>query len=149
MENDFKSLIAEMIIMIIIIIIVIPICVNASHNYNEKKSSIQQHNNIMVDIKNIDSNMYLDINNYNKDKKIINLIMKTTKFSNEYIIKLDDKEYNLKDIPHTEDKDYYYFNLGSYQIKKAKQIKMSLKLLGDEIYDDSITYSFIAEAANR
>ena len=145
MEKDIKSLVAEIILMIIITIIVIPICVNASHNYNEKKNNIQQHNDITVDINNIDSNMYVNINNYNKNKKVINLIMKTTKFSNEYSIKLDDKEYNLKEFAHTEDKENYYFNLGSYEIKKNK----NKKVIGDEIYDDSITYSFIAEAANR
>lgn len=148
MEKDQKSLIAELLLMIIIILIVIPICVNASRNYNEKKSTIQQYNNIALDIKSIDSNRYVNVNNYNKNKKVINLIMKTTKFSNEYLIKLDDKEYQLKDIPHTEDKDYYYFNLGSYEVKKVKNIKFSLKLIGEEIYDDSITYSFIAEVAN-
>ncbi len=148
MEKDFKSLIAEIILMVIIMLIIIPICVNASHNYNVKKSTIQQYNNISIDIRRIDSNMYVNINNYNKDKKVINLIMKTTKFSNEYIVNLNDKEYHLKDIPHTEDKYYYYFNLGSYEIKKVKDIKFSLKLLGDEIYDDSISYSFVAEVAN-
>ena len=148
MIKDQKSLIAEIVLMITILLIIVPICVNASHNYNEKKSTIQQYNNIALDIKSIDSSKYVNINNYNKNKKVINLIMKTTKFSNEYIIKLDDKEYQLKDIPHTEDKDYYYFNLGSYEVKKVKNIKFSLNIIGEEIYDDSITYSFVAEVAN-
>ena len=148
MKKDFKSLIAEIILMIVIMLIVIPICVNASHNYNEKKSHIQQYNNIAIDIKNNNSNNYININNYNKDKKVINLVMKTTKFSNEYVVKLNDKEYNLKDIPHTEDKENYYFNLGSYEVKKVTNIRFSMSLVGDEIYDDSITYSFVAEVAN-
>ncbi len=147
-EKNYKYFIAELILMFIIMFIIIPICVNASHNYNEKKSNIQQYNNISIDINRINSNMFVNINNYNKDKKVINLIMKTTKFSNDYLVVIDDKEYNLKDIPHTEDKDNYYFNLGSYEIKKVANVKFSLKLIGDEIYDDSITYSFVAEVAN-
>ena len=148
MNKDYKTLVAEIVLMIIIMLIVIPICVNASNNYNEKKSNIQQYNNIAIDINRIDSNTYVNINNYNKDKKVINLIMKTTKFSNEYIVKLDDKEYSLKDIPHTEDKEKYYFNLGSYEVKKETSIKFAMSLVGNEIYDDSITYSFVAEVAN-
>ncbi len=148
MNKDLKSLTAEVVLFIIIMLIIVPICVNASHNYNEKKSNIQQYNNISIDIKRIDSNKYVIVNNYNKNKKIINLIMKTTKFSNEYIIKLDDKEYYLKDIPYTEDEENYYFNLGSYEIDKVNNIKFSLELSGDRIYDDSITYSFLAEVAN-
>ena len=148
MEKDFRYLVAESILMIFFLMIIIPICVNASHNYNEKKSTIQQYNNIAIDISRNDSNMFVNINNYNDEKKVINLIMKTTKFSNEYLVALDDKQYNLKDIPYTEDKDNYYFNLGSYKIDKVKNIKFSLKLLGAEIYDDSITYSFLAEVAN-
>ena len=148
MEKDFRSLVAEIILMIIIMLIVIPICVNASHNYEEKKSNIQQYNNVSIDIKRVDSDMYVNINNYNKDKKVINLIMKTTKFSNEYDVTLNDNKYHLKDIPYTEDKDYYYFNLGSFEINKVKNIKFSMNLLGDEVYDDSITYSFLAEVAS-
>lgn len=147
-DKKVKSAIAELILMVIIILIIVPICVNASHNYNSKKTSIQQYSNISIDIKRIDSDMYININNYNKDKKVINLIMKTTKFSNEYLVKLDDKEYHLKDIPYIEDKNNYYFNLGSYEVKKNIDVKFSLKLIGDEIYDDSITYSFVAEVAN-
>lgn len=148
MKNDVKSLTAEVVLMIIILLIVVPICVNASNNYKEKKASIQQYNNVSIDIKYEDSNMFVNINNYNKKKKVINLIMRTTKFSNEYMIKLDDKEYYLKDIPHTEDNDNYYFNLGSYKVNKVQNIKFAMSLVGDEIYDDSITYSFVAEVAN-
>ncbi|MBR3161911.1 MAG: hypothetical protein IKF19_04195 [Bacilli bacterium] len=147
-KNSLKFLVAEIVLMIMIMLIIIPICVNASHNYKEKKSNIQQYNNIAIDIKYIDSNKYVNVSNYNDEKKVINLIMKTTKFSNEYIVYLDDKEYRLNDIPHTEDKDYYYFNLGSYEVRKVTSVKFSLNLLGDEIYDDSITYSFVAEVAN-
>ncbi|MEE3342535.1 MAG: hypothetical protein VZS44_00380 [Bacilli bacterium] len=148
MKNNVKSLMAEVVLLIIILLIVVPICVNASNNYKEKTSRIQQYNNVSIDIKYQDSDMYVNVNNYNKEKKVINLIMKTTKFSNEYVIKLDGKEYNLKDVPHTEDKDNYYFNLGSYKVKKVENIKFAMSLVGDEIYDDSITYSFIAEVAN-
>ena len=148
MRDDVKSLKIEIILMVIILLIIIPICVNASHNYKEKKTGIQQYSNVSIDIKYQDSNMYINVNNYNKKRKVVNLIMKTTKFSNEYIIKLDDKEYNLKDIPYTEDEEHYYFNLGSYKVDRVERIKFAMSLVGDDIYDDSITYSFVAEAAN-
>ena len=148
MNNDIKSLRVEIILMVLILLIIIPICVNASHNYSKKKSSIQQYNNVSIDIKYQDSAMFINVNNYNKNKKVVNLIMRTTKFSNEYVIELDGKEYNLKDIPYTEDDDHYYFNLGVYKVDKVKKIKFAMSILGDDIYDDSITYSFVAEAAN-
>ena len=148
MDKDIKALIAHIIVMIVILIIISCICINANRDYNMKKNSIQQYNNVVIDIKNNDSKMYVNVNNYNKDKKVINLILKTSKFSNEYRVGLDDMEYNLNTVPRTEDKEYYYFDLGSYEIVKTKSIKFSLDLVGDDVYDDSITYSFVAEVAN-
>ena len=148
MENEIKALIAHVVIMIVILIVISCICITANKDYNMKKNSIQQYNNVVVDIKNNDSKMYVNVNNYNKDKKIINLILKTSKFSNEYKIGLDDSEYNLNMVPRTEDGEHYYFNLGSYEVIKTKSIKFSMDLVGDNVYDDSITYSFVAEVAN-
>lgn len=148
MEKDKKTLICEIILMFIIIIITIPICVNASNSYINKKKNIQKYNNISVNIEYKNKNMLVNINNYNKSKKVVNLILKTSKFSNEYIVILDGIEYNLKDVVYSEDDENYYFNLGSYEILKQKNIEFSMKLASDNIYDDSITYSFITEVAN-
>ena len=63
MIDDVKSLKVEVVLMIIILLIIIPICVNASHNYKEKKTSIQQYSNVSIDIKYQDSNMFINVNN--------------------------------------------------------------------------------------
>lgn len=140
MDKDIKKLICEIILMVIIIIITIPICVNASNNYKK----MQNYNNISINIENKNNNKTIKIKNYNVEKKF-NLILKTSKFSNEYKITLDGVDYNLKDVVYSEDQENYYFNLGSYEIKNNKNINFSMELSGNYIYDDNISYSFLAE----
>ena len=108
MDNDIKKLICEIILMILIIIITIPICVNASNNYTNKKENMQKYNNISIDIENKNQYKTIKLKNYNTEKKVFNLILKTSKFSNEYKITLDGIEYNLKDIVYSEDQTNYY-----------------------------------------
>lgn len=148
MDKDTKTLICDVILLLLIMAISIPICVNASRDYNKKKYSLQSDSNISVSISNENSNFFVSIYNYNSKSKTVNLILKTSKFSNDYNITLDDKVYNLKEIARTEDDNYYYFYLGSYKIKKHKQIKFDLNLIGDEVYDDSIQYGFLTETLN-
>lgn len=147
-DDEIKRLIVEIIAVIILFIIAVPICVNASNNYNEKKNNMQKYNNIVVDISDTNSSKIVTINNYNNKKKTVNLILKTSKFYDEYMVKIDDKEYLLRDIVYSEDDNYYYFNLGSYEVKDKKEINFDLELVGNEIYDDCISYSFLAEVAN-
>ena len=147
-DDEIKRLIVEIITVIILFIIAVPICVNASNNYNEKKNNMQKYNNIVVDISDINSSKIVTINNYNNKKKTVNLILKTSKFYDEYMVKIDDEEYLLRDIVYSEDDNYYYFNLGSYEVKDKKDIDFNLELIGNEIYDDCISYSFLAEVAN-
>lgn len=147
-DDEIKRLIVEIITFIILFIIAVPICVNASNNYNEKKNNMQKYNNIVVDISDINSSKIVTINNYNNKKKTVNLILKTSKFYDEYMVKIDDEEYLLRDIVYSEDDNYYYFNLGSYEVKDKKEIDFKLELIGNEIYDDCISYSFLAEVAN-
>ena len=147
-DDEIKRLIVEIIAVIILFIIAVPICVNASNNYNEKKNNMQKYNNIVVDISDINSSKIVTINNYNNKKKTVNLILKTSKFYDEYMVKIDDEEYLLRDIVYSEDDNYYYFNLGSYEVKDKKEIDFNLELIGNEIYDDCISYSFLAEVAN-
>lgn len=147
-DDEIKRLIVEIITVIILFIIAVPICVNASNNYNEKKNNMQKYNNIVVDISDINSSKIVTINNYNNKKKTVNLILKTSKFYDEYMVKIDDEEYLLRDIVYSEDDNYYYFNLGSYEVKDKKEIDFKLELIGNEIYDDCISYSFLAEVAN-
>lgn len=148
MDKDMKTLICDVILLLLIMVISVPICVNASRDYNKKKYSLQSDSNISVSISNEDSNFFVSIYNYNSKSKTVNLILKTSKFSNDYNISLDDKVYNLKEIARTEDDNFYYFYLGSYKIKKHKQIKFDLNLVGDEVYDDSIQYGFLTESLN-
>ena len=148
MDKDVKALICDIILLLLIMVISIPICVNASRDYNKKKYVLQSDNNISVSISNENSNFFVNIYNYNSRSKTVNLILKTSKFSNNYNITLDDKFNNLDEIARIEDDNYYYFYLGSYKIKKHKQIKFDLNLMGDEVYDDSIKYSFLTEALN-
>lgn len=148
MDKDVKTLICEIILMIIMLMIIIPICVNASNSYSNKKENMQKYNNIAVNISNNKSNMIVTINNYNKKKMVVNLILKTSKFSNNYMVQLDDKKYDLSDVVYTEDDNNYYFNLGSYEVDNSVDVEFQLNLVGNEIYDDSITYSFLTEVAN-
>ena len=147
-DDEIKRLIVEIITVIILFIIAVPICVNASNNYNEKKNNMQKYNNIVVDISDINSSKIVTINNYNNKKKTVNLILKTSKFYDVYMVKIDDEEYLLRDIVYSEDDNYYYFNLGSYEVKDKKDIDFNLELIGNEIYDDCISYSFLAEVEN-
>lgn len=148
MDKDMKTLICEIILMFIIIIVTIPICVNASHNYNNKKDNMQKYTNMSVNIEYKSKKMLVNIDNYNDDKRVVNLILKTSKFSNEYMVNIDGVEYNLNEIVYTEDDNNYYFNLGSYEINKRRAVEFSMNLVGEDIYDDSITYSFMVEVAN-
>jgi hypothetical protein len=148
MDKDVKTLLCDILLLLLIMVVVVPICVNASNNYNDKKDNMQRYNNVGVNISNGKSGMVVNITNNNSKKVVINLILKTTKFSNSYVVKVDGKEYNLSNVPYSEDEDYYYFNLGSYEVKDTVSINFELNLVGDNIYDDSITYSFLTEVIN-
>lgn len=148
MDKDVKTLLCEIVLMLLIIIVVIPICVHASNSYNDKKENMQKYNNVAVNISNDKSGMVVNIDNNNPKKVVFNLILKTTKFSNSYAVKIGDREYNLSEIEYSEDNNYYYFNLGSYEVKDNIAIDFQLNLVGEDIYDDSITYSFLTEVIN-
>ena len=51
-------------------------------------------------------------------------------------------------MSYSEDDDNYYYSLGNYVVKDKVKVTFDLKILGDAIYDDSVTYSFLAEAVN-
>ena len=148
LDRDVRTLLCEIIIMILIIAVTVPICVNATNRYNSKKNNMEKYTNIGINVSNKNSDMIVTLDNKNKGEVVVNLILKTTKFSNNYSILLDDKEYNLNQIEYSEDDNNYYFNLGSYRFKDSIDVKFKLFLVGNDIYDDSITYSFIAEVIN-
>ena len=148
LDRDVRTLLCEIIIMVLIIAITVPICVNASNRYNSKKNNMEKYTNVGINISNKNSGMIVTLNNKNKHDVVVNLILKTTKFSNNYSIKLDDKDYNLSEIEYSEDDSNYYFNLGSYKVEDSVDVNFKLYLVGNDIYDDSITYSFIAEVVN-
>ena len=51
----------------------------------------------------------------------------------------------LKIKEDTEDEEYYYYNLGVYEISEYREFEFRLIATGDGIYDDDIIYSFMTE----
>ena len=144
MNKENNKLITEIAIVIIIMIIAIPICANASSKYNRTKEKLETYN-IQINITNNSPTKIITLNNYNKNKTRINLVLKISKFSDEYLVKLDNNTYNLNSIAYTEDADYYYYNLGNYELNKERTFSFQLIHIGEKNYDDNISYSFLAE----
>lgn len=146
MDKEAKRLIEEIILIIILLSVTIPICVSASTNYNNRKSKIQCISNISIDIVNKNENKVIRLNNLNNEKTNTNLILKISKFSSRYVVELDGDIYDLNNIFYTEDEEFYYYNLGVYEINKYKEFDFKLILVEDNDYDDNIIYSFLTEA---
>lgn len=145
MDKESKRLISEIIFMVIFLLVVIPICVSASTSYNDSKSKLQCISNISIDIANGNDNKIIRLSNLDDRKTNVNLILKISKFSSKYIVELDDNIYNLNDMFYTEDEDFYYYNLGVYEINQYREFKFRLILVESDIYDDDIIYSFMTE----
>ena len=63
----------------------------------------------------------------------------------------DDADYSNKRLRFAEQVIYCWILKDIYALInqiKTKSIKFSMDLVGDNVYDDSITYSFVAEVAN-
>lgn len=148
-NKDLRRLICEIILLICIVIIIIPICVNASNDYKYKVLDIKKSNsNVLIDISSNKSGKIITLVNDNDDKIVVNLVMKISKYSNNYLMVVNGHEYKLSEMSYSEDDDNYYYSLGNYVVKDKVKVTFDLKILGDAIYDDSVTYSFLAEAVN-
>ena len=101
---------------------------------------------ISIDIVNKNENKIIRLNNLNNKKTNTNLILKISKFSSRYVVELDGDIYDLNNMFYTEDEEFYYYNLGIYEIDKYKEFDFKLILVEDNDYDDNIIYSFLTEA---
>ena len=145
MDKEIKRLVGEIISLMLLLIIVVPICVNASSRYREQKEVLLSGVGTAVDIAhNGDTKKITIYSNYDKVMKV-NLIMKISKFSNDYEVYLEDQVYNIDDLEYTEDENYQYYKLGIYEVDKSREFDFKLKTKGSLYYDETITYSFMTE----
>lgn len=144
-ERELKRLIGEILGLVLLLLIIIPICANASSEYNERKETMLNVAKSSVDISNKgDIKEVTVITNRNQTAKI-NLLLKISNFSDEYVIFLDDKQYELKNIEYTEAEEYRYYNLGIYEVNDHRVFKFKIQPKDKVYYDETLTYSFITE----
>ncbi len=148
MDKSNKDLIIEISLVVIFLIIVIPVCVNASAKFRDAKIKAECNNNISINIATRNSDKIIEMRNMNKKTSKINLVLKITKYANEYAINLNDEIKNLKDMTHTEDENNYYFDLGDFEVEKYNEVKFKLLLVNNNVDSENITYSFITEDVN-
>ena len=98
----------------------------------------------------------VDISNQGEIKKVtvtseydetfsVRLMLKISKFHDEYLIYLDDQVFNIRDLEYTEDEEYQYYNLGIYEIDEKREFDFKLKVKDKSYYDETISYSFYTE----
>ena len=145
MDKELKRLILEIVTLTLLLIIIIPICVNASNKYNEQKEVLLSGIGTSVDIShNGDMKKITIYSDYDKVVKV-NLIMKISKFSNDYDIHLDDQIYNINDLEYSEDNNWRYYKLGIYEVNKVRDFDFKLRTKGSIYYKETIVYSFLTE----
>jgi len=146
MDKELRGLVVEIISIIFILIIAVPICVNASSNYRMKKEAMLNGGEIAtVDISNRGETKKVTVYS-NQDKLVrVNLILKTSKFSDKYLVVLDGTEYELDSLQSSEDEEYRYYLLGTYDVDQKRQFDFKLKVKDKIYYDEDISYSFVTE----
>ena len=132
MDKELKEIVGEIIALIILMIIAIPICVKASSDYQAKKDKMVIGNHASVDISNLGEIKKITVNSENNQDISVYLMLKISKFDDEYIIDLDDKIFDLKDLEYTEDNDNYYYNLGLYTIKGKRTFNFKINKFSKE-----------------
>ncbi len=145
MDKELKGLVVEILSTILLLIIVIPICVNASSEYRSKMENISIANKASVDISN--KGTYKEIRISSGTDKVVkmNLVMKISKFDDDYLVYLDDQVYELRNLEYTEDDDYQYYNLGIYEVEKEKVLQFNIKVKDKSYYNETISYGFYTE----
>ncbi len=142
MDKELKGIVGEIIALIILMIIAIPICVKASSDYQTKKDKMIIGNHASVDISNRGEIKKVTVNSDNNKDISVYLILKISKFDDEYIVYLDDQIFDLKDLEYTEDNDNYYYNLGLYPIKRKRTFDFRITVKDKSYYKETISYSF-------
>lgn len=145
MEKERKRLVVEIITLTLLLIVMVPICVQASNQYQERKEVLLEGKNTSVDISHSGNKKKLTIYcNYDKEMQV-NLIMKISKFSNDYLVCLDDQIYDIRELEYVEDEEYQYYNLGIYEVDQKREFDFQLKVKSQSYYDETIVYSFMTE----
>lgn len=145
MDKELRKLLFEIISLTLLLVIVIPICVNASDKYNEQKEAFFTNVGVSIDISNNGDKKKVTVySNYDKSIKL-SLVMKITKFSNDYDVILDNEVYNINDLEYTEDEENRYYRLGIYDVKQYREFDFKLRPKGSIYYDETIIYSFMTE----
>ena len=134
MDKELKGIVGEIIAVIILMVIAIPICVKASSDYQTKKDKIIIGNHASVDISNRGEIKKVTVNSENNKDISVYLILKISKFDDEYIVYLDDQIFDLKDLEYTEDNDNYYYNLGLYSIKEKRTFDFRITVKDKSYY---------------
>lgn len=142
MDKELKGIVGEIIILITLMIIAIPICVKASSDYQAKKDKMIIGNHASVDISNRGEIKKVTVNSENNKDISVYLMLKISKFDDEYIVYLDDQIFDLKDLEYTEDNDNYYYNLGLYSIKRKRTFDFRITVKDKSYYKETISYSF-------
>ncbi len=142
MDKELKGIVGEIIAVIILMVIAIPICVKASSDYQTKKDKMIIGNHASVDISNRGEIKKVTVNSENNKDISVYLILKISKFDDEYIVYLDDQIFDLKDLEYTEDNDNYYYNLGLYSIKEKRTFDFRITVKDKSYYNETISYSF-------
>lgn len=145
MDKELRGLVIEIFSIILLLIIVIPICVSASSQYQLRKDSITIGNKSSVDISNKGDVKEIKITSGVDRVVKMNLVMKISKFNDDYIITLDNQEYNLRDLEYTEDENYQYYNLGIYEVENERVFQFKIMVKDKSYYDETISYSFYTE----
>ena len=145
MDKEIKGLVVEIISLVLVLIIIIPICVNASSNYKEKKEQLFFGNRTSVDIANHGEIKKITVTSEYDGEFPVRLKLKISKFSDEYLIYLDDQVFEIKNLEYTEDLEYQYYNLGIYEIDEKRVFNFKLKVKDKSYYDETISYSFYTE----
>lgn len=145
MDKEMKRLVVEILSLTLLLIIVIPICVNASSNYRERKEQMFSGNQTAVDISNLGDVKKVTVTSDYEGEISVRLMLKISKFHDEYLVCLDDQVFNIKDLEYTEDEDYQYYNLGIYEIDEKREFDFQLKVKDKSYYDETVSYSFYTE----
>jgi len=145
MEKELRRLVLEIVMITLLMIIVVPICVQASADYQEKKDVLLNGIGTTVDISHNGDKKKITIYSNHDNVVKVNLIMKISKFSNDYLIYLDDEIYDIHALEYTEDDENQYYNLGIYSVDKIREFDFKLQVKDKIYYEETITYSFMTE----
>ena len=145
MDKELKRLVIEIITLVLLLVVVVPICANASSQYRLKKDAVVIGREASVDISNKGEYKEIKVTSGVERPIKINLVMKISKFNDDYIITLDNQEYNLRDLEYTEDENYQYYNLGIYEVENERVFQFKIMVKDKSYYDETISYSFYTE----